>query len=268
MSDLIKRLVGAQIYELGRPLERSTPVSPNHPPYRMALIRRHGDVMRPDGTSGANELLSLGGHTGTHIDGLAHVASNGRLHGGADAFEASRGGVFKTHGVEMIAPIFAHGILLDVPRWHGVDVLDPAYPITDAALESTAHHQGTMPEAGDVVLIRTGWAVENYQSPDRYIGYASGVPGPDLSGAKWLSSRKVRAVGADTLAFEWLAPKAGHSLLPVHSHLLVEHGIHILEVLDFEEIAELGLHDFLFVALPLRLTGATGSPVRPIAVAV
>ncbi len=268
MRDLIHTLTRARVYDLGRPLEAATPVSPNHPAFRMALMRRHGDAVREDGMSGANELLTLGGHTGTHIDALAHVASHGKLHGGLDAVEASRGGRFKALGAETIEPMMARGILLDVPRCIGCQTLEAAHRITADELARTARVQETEPGGGDIVLIRTGWPVQTYASNGAYAGHESGVPGPDVSAARWLSDRKIRATGADTLAYEWLAPGAGHSLLPVHAHLLVEAGIHILEVLDLEALASDRVHEFLFVAVPLKLVGATGSPIRPLAVVV
>jgi kynurenine formamidase len=76
----------------------------------------------------------------------------------------------------------------------------------------------------------------------------------------------VRVTGADTIAYERLAPGAGHSSLPVHTILLVENGIHIVEVMALEELAADRVYEFLFVLVPLKLTGATGSPVRPLAV--
>jgi kynurenine formamidase len=68
------------------------------------------------------------------------------------------------------------------------------------------------------------------------------------------------------MAYEWLGPGTGHSLLPVHRILLVEHGIHIIENVDMERLAADRVYEFLFVCLPLKLVGGTGSPVRPIAV--
>ena len=76
----------------------------------------------------------------------------------------------------------------------------------------------------------------------------------------------MHAVGADTIAFERLAPGGGHALLPAHRVLLVEHGIYIIEALDLEELAAAGVHEFIFVLSPLPIVGATGSPVRPLAV--
>ena len=85
MEELWRLLEQSRVYDLAQPLEAATPVSPNHPAFRMALIRRHGDSVRADGTSGANELITMGGHTGTHVDALCHVSSHMKLHGGVDA---------------------------------------------------------------------------------------------------------------------------------------------------------------------------------------
>lgn len=102
---LTELLRGARIFDLGRPLERGMPQSPNHPPFQMILERRHGDRYRSDGTSGANEIIITGGHVGTHVDALSHFSCGGKLHGGVDAAEAQAGGRFKQHGIETLPPI-------------------------------------------------------------------------------------------------------------------------------------------------------------------
>jgi len=53
--------------------------------------------------------------------------------------------------------------------------------------------------------------------------------------------------------------------MPVHVHLLVESGIHIIECLNLEELAADGVHEFAFAAVPMKIRGATGAPVRPLA---
>ena len=128
MSDAILDALagGVRIYDLGRPMEIGMPQSPNHPQFRMALPRRHGDQMRADGGSAANEMIVTGGHVGTHIDALCHVSHEGRLHGGLDAAEAQRGGRFSELGVETIAPMVCRGLLLDVPAALGVPACAPA----------------------------------------------------------------------------------------------------------------------------------------------
>ena len=96
----------------------------------------------------------------------------------------------------------------------------------------------------------------------RFIAEVHG-PGPARAGAEWLSARGIFAAGSDTVAFE----KVADPNMPVHVHLLVESGVHIIECLNLEEIAAARVYEFLFVALPLKIRGATASPIRPVALA-
>ena len=259
---------GVRVHDLGRPLSVGMSQSPNHPPYWHSLPRRHGDMVRADGGSAANDVITMGTHVGTHIDAIAHVSQDGRLHGGAVAAEAQVGGRFLEHGVHTIEPMVRRGVLLDVPRaiGHG-DHLPDGYEITVADLERTVEVQGTEVGESDVVLVRSGWG-RHFANPDPsvYRGSSTGVPGVSEAGARWLADRDVHAVGADTIAFECLKPGAGHGLLPAHRILLVENGIYIIEAMDLDGAAEAGDHEFTFVLAPLPLVGATGSPVRPLAV--
>ncbi len=254
----------AQIYDLGRPMFAGMPQSPNHPEFRLALPRRHGDYVRADGSSAANDVIVTGGHVGTHIDALCHVSYQGRLHGGIDAAAAQTGGRFSELGIETVDPMLCRGVLLDVPAVLGLECCPAGYEVTPSDLEAAATGSGA-PRPGDVILIRTGWG-QHFDDRAGYIGHSSGVPGPGEPGAEWLAARAPRAVGADTIAFEHLAPGAGHALLPAHRVLLVEAGIHIIEMLDLERLAADRIREFLFVLSALRLVGATGSPVRPLAV--
>jgi kynurenine formamidase len=264
LLDLVRG--GLRIFDLGRPLFVGMPQSPNHPQFWHTLPRRHGDRMRPDGGSAANDLLVMGTHVGTHIDALAHVSHEGRLYGGADAGAAAVGGKFLELGVHTIAPIIRRGVLLDVPRALGVDACPPAYEITATDLESALARQSVRIEAGDVALVRSGWGRHFDDGAAAYLGTASGVPGVGAEGAEWLADKGVFAAGADTIAFEHLAPGSGHAVLPAHRVLLVEHGVYIVEALALEELAAAELYTFTFVLIPLNLLGATGSPVRPLAV--
>lgn len=265
MNPLRPSLTGKiQVFDLARPYFPGMPQSPNHPAYFRAMPRRHGDLVRDDGGSAANDIIVMGTHVGTHIDALCHVSHYGRLHGGVSAAEAQAGGAFTELGIDSVEPIVTRGVLLDVPAALGVDVCPDAYEITPADLDRTVAAQGVEIEQGDVILVRSGWG-RRWPAPS-YLGHEAGVPGVGAAGARWLAEYRSAAVGADTIAFERLPPKGGHSLLPAHTILLVEHGIMIIETLDLEPIAAAGAHEFLFVCSPLKLTGATGSPVRPIAV--
>lgn len=263
LLDLIER--GLDVIDLGRQYRVGMPQSPNHPHFWHTLPRRHGDMTRDDGASAANDMITMGTHVGTHIDALAHVSLDGRLHGGADAAEAGAGGTFEQHGVHTIAPMVCRGVLLDVAGQHDVDVLDGGYEITVDDLEASRRAAGVEIGDGDVVLVRSGWG-RRFAEGAAYVGRDSGVPGVAEAGARWLAGHRPRAVGADTIAFERLVPGGGHSLLPAHNVLLVESGIYIVEAMDLEPLATAGHTAFTFVLVPLNLFGATGSPVRPLAV--
>ena len=268
MTDALLTVVtrGVRVFDLGRPLTVGMPQSPNHPQYWHTLPRRHGDQYRPDGSSAANDLIVMGTHVGTHIDALAHVSHGGRLHGGADAAAAQAGGRFTEHGVHTIAPTLCRGVLLDIPAALGIEECPPGYEITPADLEAAVARTGARPGPGDVALVRSGWGRRFAEGTAAYVGRDTGVPGVSEAGARWLADARVLAAGADTIAFERLAPGAGHAELPAHRLLLVEQGVYLIEALDLEGLAAGGPAEFTFVMVPLNLVGATGSPLRPLAV--
>jgi kynurenine formamidase len=253
------------VIELGHPHFTGMPSSPNHPGFRMTLIRRHGDMVRPDGGSASNEIIVTGGHVGTHVDALSHVSHEGMLYGGVDAEEAQRGGKFSQLGADQIPFLLRRGLLLDIAKLHGVDALDAGQAVTADDLKDAAEAAGVTPREGDVALIRTGWA-RHFDDPARYLGQTDGVPGPNVEAGCWLASAGIVATGADTTAYEHIPAGQGHSVLPVHRVMLVENGIHIIEHLNLEDASRHGLTEFTFVMAPLRITGGTGSPIRPVAV--
>jgi kynurenine formamidase len=260
----LDRLTRPVIFDLSQGMRRGMPVSPNHPAFQMALLRRHGDMMRPDGGSAANEIIVTGGHVGTHIDALCHVSHCGMLHGEVEAAAVQSHQGFSVLGAETIDPVICRGILLDVPAARGVDVLPAGYEITPEDLDRAEERTGARIGAGDAVLVRSGWPA-HWEDPDTFCGQRAGAPGPGEAGAEWLAERGIRVTGAETIAYEVIRPGEGHSVLPAHRVLLVEAGIHIIEVMNLDPLAAAGVSVFLFIVAPLRLIGATGSPVRPLA---
>jgi kynurenine formamidase len=255
---------GVTVVDLAQPYEVGMPASPTHPPFEFALRHRHGDIPYPGGFTGSHEIMVLGGHVGTHMDAVSHVAVDGRLHGGVPVADAVRAGRYHRHGIDQVRPLFCRGVLYDVPRNRKLARLDPGAAVGVADLEA-----GPEPRPGDVALIRTGWA-QLWDDPRAYLGGESGVPGLDLGGAEWLAARGVAAVGADTIALEHRPPGPGPAALPVHRLLLHEHGINLIEVMTLEKLsdtlASAGSAEFLFIGAPLNVVGATGAPIRPLAV--
>jgi kynurenine formamidase len=252
-----------QVVDLGHEMFVGMPASANHPPFQKALVRRHGDVMRSDGGSAANEILVTGGHVGTHLDAIGHVSQDGKVFGGDDAASIQGNAGLARLGIDEFQPMVGRGVMLDVAAVHGVEVLEAAYEVTAADLERAEETAGVEVGSGDAVLIRTGWSA-HWPTP-AFGGGDRGTPGPGVQAARWLADRNVRVAGGETIAFEVIRPGAGHSTLPVHRVLLVDSGINIIEVMDLRALAASGASEFGFVLSPLKIRGGTGSPVRPLA---
>ncbi|CZR53529.1 uncharacterized protein PAC_03408 [Phialocephala subalpina] len=254
-----------RIFDLAVPLENGMPSSGAHPSFQMGLIRRHGDRERPGARGGtsANELFTTGAHVGTHVDALGHWAVNGRIHGDLDATEATKGGRFRHLGADKIEPMVCRGVLLDLPTTLGFDRLPAGYGITAEELQLALGERSL--GVGDVALIRTGWQ-QLYHDAAAFHGGEDGVPGVTGPAAEWLAQHGVRAAGSDTNAFDQIVRGPNFLARPAHTILLYRYGVHIIELLDLEELAAEGVKEFLFILTPLKLVGATGSPVRPLAV--
>jgi kynurenine formamidase len=248
-----------KVYDLGQPLFAGMPHFPTHPPFLRTLTKRHGELVLPNGASSAAEAITMGGHVGTHIDALSHFSCDGKLHGGVEPVQSYSDGV-TTHGVDKVEPIFRRAVLFDIARLEGVESLQLDFVVTPEHLEAC----GVKPAEGGIALIRTGWA-DYWNDASRFItgggGSAVRGPGPKRAGAQWLSKHGIFAAGSDTVAFEHVP-----SNMEVHVHLLVERGIHIIECLNLESLAAAGVKEFMFIALPLKIRGGTGSPIRPVAV--
>ena len=257
IDELLANLEKTTAYDLGQPYRPGIPHHPVHPPFVFCLSKMHGDTMLGE-VSSAAECMTLGGHTGTHIDALCHFSKGLKLHGGIDVAQSYTGGV--EHGsVDTIQPILRRGVLLDVAGHEKTDILPADFAIGADSLQATAREQAVEIRKGDVVLVRTGWG-RYWDNPKQYINEVRS-PGVNLEAAEWLSALGVFAGGSDTIAFE-LVPS---TRMPVHVHLLVESGIHIIEALDLEELSRNEQWRFVFVAVPMKIVGGTGSPIRPIA---
>jgi kynurenine formamidase len=255
---LLDALSAARIYDLAHTYRIGMPHHPVHPPYLFGLTKAHGEYMRGD-VSSAAEAIALGGHVGTHIDALCHFSKEGKVFGGVNVgpVQSYAGGVNHL-SIDTVGPILRRGVLLDIATYRRTDVLPVDFAIGPQVLEAAATSRSVEIRKGDVVLIRTGWA-RYWNNAKKYISEVQG-PGIDEPAARWLSAKSIFAAGSDTIAFEFVP-----SQMPVHAHFLVEKGIHIMEALDLERLAADGVSEFVFVAIPLKLAGATGSPIRPIA---
>lgn len=255
-----------RIYDLAVALEPGMTRHAYHPPFAFALAKLHGQHNYAGGISASMEVFTTGGHVGTHVDALGHIAKDGKVYGDRVIAEhQSATGGLTAGSTEEIPPLIGRGHLIDAERLFGRE-LTPADGIGPDELERWFSDRGHEPGHGDIVLVRTGW-MKYFTDLDRYLGHAdNGIPGVTRAGAEWLSSRGIIASGSDTMNYEH-KPDMAKVSLQVHVHYLVETGIFILESMNLEHLAANEVWDFTFVALPLRIRGGTGSPLRPVAIA-
>jgi len=260
-----------RVFDLSHVTDAGAPfMAPNQTPFllsiwaswRDSIRRRRAAGFRNDAGSNV-ERIEMTAHVGTHIDALGHFSIGETLYNGTPADQAVTDWGLERLGVEHIPPLITRGVLLDVAGLDGGAHLGPGRAITPEELARAAAAAGTAIAPGDVVLIRTGWG--------RYFGtdnkrYLDGEPGIDVPAARWLTSRGVVAIGCDNMAVEVL-PNPDHGLaLPVHQHALAEAGVHLIENLALDDLAAAGIASCCFILLAVKFRGATGSPVRPVAV--
>ncbi|MBO0800626.1 MAG: cyclase family protein, partial [Blastocatellia bacterium] len=169
-------------------------------------------------------------------------------------------------GVDKYPHIVARGVLIDVAKSKNVARLPASYAITVADLQEALKKQGTALHPGDVVLTRTG-VMALWPDPAEY--RLEDQPGLSLEAAQWLvEGQKAMLLGADNFGVESFPSKSPDNLVPLHSYLFAERGVSIMEVLWLEDLAKDQVYEFLFIAAPLKLRGATASPIRPLAIPI
>jgi kynurenine formamidase len=259
---LLEALGSARVFDLEQLRYAGAPSHPAHQPGFNYFLHRHHARGAPEARTGASGIVVMPEHSGTHIDALAHQAENLTLHGGVHVDSGVQTSVgFRVLGVETMAPLVSRGVLLDLA---GAGRLEPEHSVRVEELERARKAAGVEIRDGDVVLVRTGYGAL-WSEPAEYLRGA----GISAAGSRWLIDQKVNAVGADNMAWDVIGPTDPELgvTLPGHVLLLVRAGIPIIENLNLEELAAAGVHEFAFVCLPLKMRGATGSPVRPIAIA-
>jgi kynurenine formamidase len=260
------QLAVARVFDLEQPRFAGMPIHPAHQPgYFYALHRRHRDSYRPaefGPRSGSSGVLTMMEHSGTHIDALCHMACDLTMHGGVKVEDAERADGYRELGAETMKPLLGRGVLLDVAALKGVAQLPQNYAITADDLVAAARAAHVVVAKGDVLLVRTGYATV-WSDEETYLNAA----GVSKSGNLWAADQQVVAVGADNMAWDNMVERDPDTKMALfgHAHLLVKHGIHIIENLNLEELAAANIHEFGFVGIPLKFRGATGSPIRPLA---
>lgn len=266
----LRSVTQGRIFDVSHEIGLNAPyMMPNQTPYLMSLWTNWRDSMRRRRAMGATnevgvniERMEMTAHVGTHIDALGHFSIGNRLYNGVDAEEEVTHWGLNRLGIEHAPPMVTRGILLDVAHLDGGDQLAAGRVVTPEDLQAATKAANITIESGDIVMIRTGWGRLFGIDNPRYV---AGEPGIDVPAARWLTKQGVVAVGSDNMAVEVLPNPNKAISMPVHQHLLVEAGVYIIENLALEELAKEKLTSFCFILLATKFKGATGSPVRPIA---
>ena len=267
--DVLKQVAGGKIYDLGVDLFVGMPTccaAFGDQTYQIWMTHTPARGNAKELQSYSGDGVSMYTHTGTHIDALSHFGLNGKIWNQVSAGDALGVRGWTKSGADKYPPIVARGVLIDVARSKNVAHLPASYSITVADLQEALKKQRTTLRPGDVVLMRTGlmtlWPGESkYRVADQ--------AGLNLEAAQWLvEGQKAMLLGADNFGVESFPSKDPVNFVPVHTYLLAEQGVSLLEVLWLEELAKDQVYEFLFIASPLKMRGATASPIRPLAISI
>ena len=155
-------------------------------------------------------------------------------------------------------------MLIDVAAAKKMEVLPQSHRISARDLQEALTLQGTVLEEGDIVLVRTG-QMKYFSDAAKY---KNNAPGLSMGAAEFLVASGAMVAGADNLTFEMFPSEVEGNPVPVHTYLLAQHGIPILELVYLEELSRDKVYTFAFIGGSIKLSGASGAPVRPLAIPI
>lgn len=260
-----KLIKTGKTYRLGI---ESNPSTPAFPPRNLQVIvlapnQLSGNALGSNKMTYADDIINGWVGVGSQLDGLGHAGIDQRYYNGAEGNSFIKPDGLTKFGTHQLPPMVTRGVLLDMAKCAGKDILDIGYAFTQELIEACAKQQNIAIKRGDVVLFHSGWM--NMIDKD-LVMYKKGEPGLGKSGATYLAGLEVMAVGGDTWGLEVLPAETEGEMFPVHQTLLTKNGIYILENMDTRELAKDQGYEFMFVLGAARLTGAVQMIINPIAI--
>ncbi len=239
-------------------LDESTWDSPDAPQY-------------PGGLHYADDKIDAYLQGSTQYDALGHLWYGGKIWNGYDA-RTTIGGLEKA-SVEPIAQrgVVGRAVLLDMARFRGKPNLDKGETFTHEDLQECARAQGVEIQKRDILVVRTNFLrLFHEQGEGFYEGFNEPglVYSPEL--VRWFQDMEIPNLVTDTIANEVTYDPATGVALVLHSALMRNLGVSLTEIADLEALAadcaEDGRYAFLYVAAPLRVAKAAGTPVNPVVI--
>lgn len=260
-----RRIKTGKVYALG---VETGPESPAYPPrqYSMTILQLDDGTGSPLGANkatGNDDLMYLWMGIGSQIDGLGHMGINHVYYNGNKAADFVAPTGLTKLSVDKLPPIVSRGVLLDMARHMGKDILPAGTAFNSAEIKAAAKAQKVRIEKGDVVLFHTGWLNVADTDKDQFM---AGEPGLGVDGAQYLAGLGVVAVGSDSWAVEVLPSEDPTQAFPVHPELLAKNGVYILENMDTRALAADGVSEFLFVLGQPRFVGSVQAVINPVAI--
>ncbi len=260
----IKYIKTGEAIELGQVLNGSIPTFTGRS-YKMTSKRIYlGSYILGSNRLGANEEVVDAeiGQVGTQLDGFTHISHENSFYNCFKFDDIATPMGFKRLGIQNVGTLMTRGVLIDVAAYKGVDMLPDTYEITAADIQGALQRENVALQPGDAVLIHTGWGklfgVDNARS-------ARSNPGIGVEAAQYLIAKDPMLLGSDDWAVEVVPNPDPQLAFPVHQLAITVNGIHLVENLKLDELAAKRVYEFAFIMQPLKLEGATGSPLAPVA---
>ena len=260
------------VYDLSQVLETDMPVPGFHGSFfantqytlenGAEWHERKIGVMK-NGYSAQNLRINMSDHSGTHIDQLNHVGQMQEdgtflVYNGRPNREIVDTFGFKNLGIELMPPFISRGILIDIAVYLKKETLPAGYAIQPSELDAALAAQGTTVQRGDVVLVNTGWG-KHWADSEKTL---SGEPGLGKACADWANQHDIVAWGIDQFATDPIPFEFDGEALPMHLEMLMKSGIRLMENVRMDPLLEESVYEFVLIVAPLKIRGATGSPVR------
>ena len=219
---------------------------------------------------GSDDVIIMPTQAGTQWDGLGHIFYGDHMWNGYDCRTVTSAGAQKC-GIEKTADrMVGRGVLFDIPRMLGMEVLPDAFAVTNELLDQAEKYSGVKVRRGDYLIVRTG-QMEQMLAAKTWDGYSGGdAPGLAFETLDWLQAKQVAAIATDTWGAEVRPNEADDANQPWHWISIPIMGLTVGEIFFLKDLskdcAADKRYEFMFVAPALPVTGAVASPVNPLAI--